>query len=1324
MAGNPREGTTPAAEGMAADRTLTRDIPVEPAGDPGEGSRPAEAGAADDRTLTRALTSRPYGAGSSSPPDLAASRAALPGSDLTLDASTGREPVDTRTPAPQFAGDHTLLRQIGVGGMGAVFEARTPDGTVVALKFIGDTSPERLYRFKREFRTLSAIVHPNLVELYELRQVGPDEAPSVFFTMERLHGEHFVAAVRRGHEPGAALDADGLRRLQHALVGLACGLACIHRNGLVHRDVKPSNVMITGAGRVVVLDLGLVREVRTASLDSAAIVGTPLYMAPEQVVDVDSVGPPADWYAVGEILWEALTGAQRLDGSVHAILERKLNAAALPPSSAGVAAPAELERLCHELERLCLDLLARDPAARPGAAEVLTRLGRADLVANEVVSDGLVGRAAETQALREVIGLARPGRPSVAALAGRSGFGKSTLMAHVVAQARRELGVVAFMGNCSERETIPFKALDTALDELAVHLCSHGVTMVGAVAVAALARLFPVLRSVPQIRAVDEALLAGIDPVEVRRHAADALADLLTEAAGERALVLVLDNLQWADLDSVQLLAAVLQRPTAPPLALLCAFHEGADATRPPLMQLLARLRAMAHVQLQALTIGPFSEAQGSALAAHHLGLGSADPLSRRIARESEGSPFFIGELARFARSHGGLTESVANLSLDEVIRLRLRGLPAAARRLVEVLALAGGRLRRDVAVKVVEASAGAIDRGALARLRAEHLIRADGADDDVLETFHDRIRATAAAEAHSNDPAGLQATHGSIAAALLAAGGADHATLAHHFKLAGDRVGAGRHMLLAAREAAAQLAFERAAELLAARLELGELARGEATRLRAELAAALANSGQLYASAQAYRAAAGAGDDGATEAERTEWLRLAAMQLLQTGQHDEGKATLAQLLPRVGLAMSHGVGWTIARLLVQRARLAFRRLELPRAGSRALAEADAQRLDVCWTATRGLQYVDGLSAALFHARHLDLALASGDAVRAARAIGFEVYLRVAMQGTAASAATQAGLAALAAAPAVQASPYARGMILQFMGSSHQLVGRYPETIAALDEAIEILRGQCVGELQEVAQMQAHKAMALMFLGRYAEMRALAEGLVRECASRPNLYVEGFARGTLITAGFAADAVAEAAEQLGAYERDGPMQFEGHYHNWSCQRAELERYRGDGERAWAVHVEDCPTIERLGAFRSPCLKQEYLRQRACNALALAVRRRDPRELLAIARAAADRCLRERTATAAAYGHVALAGVAAVERRTDVAVRELRVGIAEYERLSMAAYLAACRRTLAGLVGGDEGRALRGLADEWFAAEQVRRPDRLTDMIVPGFQPQD
>lgn len=1216
---------------------------------------------------------------------------------------------------PSRAGEHIIVRLLGAGGMGSVFEARAPDGTLVALKFIGDTSPERLYRFKREFRTLSAIVHPNLVELYELLQAeGDDGSVNVFFTMERLRGEHFVAGVRQAQAFGQPLDDEGLRRLQHGLVGLASGLSCVHRHGLVHRDVKPSNVMITDTGRVVLLDLGLVREVRTASFENASVVGTPLYMAPEQIISSNDVGPAADWYAMGEVLWESLTGAPRHSGSVYEVLERKLSMQPVAPSTLGFPAPPELDALC-------LDLLAREPAARPSARDVLVRLGRGDLVAIEVVTRGLIGRASEAEALRSIIAQARPGRPSVAVISGLSGFGKTTVLEHVVDLAHREDGVVCFTGHCSERESIPFKALDTAMDELAVHLCNQPVELGRIEDVAALARLFPVLRSVPEIRALAASSALDVDPVQTRRRAADALADLLTAVAADRPLVLVLDNLQWADLDSVQLLESVMLRPSAPPLALLCSFHAGAEAARAPLARLLTSIRAAESMHVQAVAIGPFSEAQSSVLAAHLLGLEPADPLATRIAREAQGSPFFIGELARHARSTGGLRDSTT-LSLDEVIRLRMRALPAAARRLIEVLAIAGGRLPRAVAIKVVEATTGALDRGTIARLRAEHLIRAESSDDSALETYHDRIRATVARDAQAADKPALQGIHRAIAEALLASESADKATLAHHLREAGDTARATHFTLAAAEEASTLLAFERAAELFAAVLALGGLTPAEATRVRVRLAQSLADSGQLYAAARTYREAAAA-PEGASDTERTEWLRLATVHLLATGHHDEGRATLEVLLPRVGLKMTGGMASTIARLLGARALLKLRKLELPR-GRQRISDAEIQRLDVCWTATRGLIYADGISSSLFHARHLDLALSSGDLLRTARAIAFEAYLGVLTDGDRKDAHARAVFTALLAEPALQADPYTFGMITQFWASCQYMLCRFTAGVNDSEKGAAILRTQCTGELHEVAQIEAHRALMLMYLGRVADVAAAASAILKECAARPNPYVEAFAHGLLgYVVSLGADRVDDAVQHMAAYRRDAPKRFEVHFFNWSCERTELERYRGEGEQAWAMHLEDSQVIKKMIFLRTPWVMNEYQRARGANALAAAVRRRDPSELIAVARAAARTCLKVPLISGEAHGRLLIAGAAALLGDRDTAVHELRRVVAVFERCEMAGYLAASRRRLAALVGGDEGRELNRLADVWIDAEGIVRPDRYTDMMAPGFYAQ-
>src|SRR5262245_39604184 len=227
-----------------------------------------------------------------------------------------------------------ILRKLGTGGMGVVFEAYDREhGTPCALKLLPSTSPDALVRFKNEFRILQGLHHPNLVTLGERLS---DEG-HWFFTMELVAGVDFMTHVRIrdtryeptvpsmdvtcsntdvGPEPQASrlapahpLPPFDEPRLTAALVQLAEGLRYLHDSGKVHRDVKPSNVLVTPEGRVVLLDFGLVADLAAASAASrspvVSVAGTPEYMAPEQRAGA-TVGPPADMYAFGIMLFRAL----------------------------------------------------------------------------------------------------------------------------------------------------------------------------------------------------------------------------------------------------------------------------------------------------------------------------------------------------------------------------------------------------------------------------------------------------------------------------------------------------------------------------------------------------------------------------------------------------------------------------------------------------------------------------------------------------------------------------------------------------------------------------------------------------------------------------------------------------------------------------------------------------------------------------------------------------------------------------------------------------------------------------------------------------------
>jgi serine/threonine protein kinase len=281
-----------------------------------------------------------------------------------------------------------IRRRLGAGGMGVVYEALDRSrGGVVALKTLADLDPQSLLRFKNEFRSLADIAHPNLVPLYELFA----EENIWYFTMEYVEGQTFLNAIAgRGSTDAAessdqdetrtVLEPDSLSgsffapalarsfdfdRLRDALRQVVEGLAALHENGKLHRDIKPSNILISPAGRVVILDFGLVSELREMG-KPGTIAGTYAYMSPEQVAK-RPLTPASDWYALGTMLFQALTGEMPFSGSTAEVLIAKTSREADSVTSRGAAVPEDLADLCDRL-------LRRDPEARPDLAEILRRL--------------------------------------------------------------------------------------------------------------------------------------------------------------------------------------------------------------------------------------------------------------------------------------------------------------------------------------------------------------------------------------------------------------------------------------------------------------------------------------------------------------------------------------------------------------------------------------------------------------------------------------------------------------------------------------------------------------------------------------------------------------------------------------------------------------------------------------------------------------------------------------------------------------------------------------------------------------------------------------
>ncbi|HEX6839460.1 MAG TPA: AAA family ATPase, partial [Polyangia bacterium] len=511
-----------------------------------------------------------------------------------------------------------LRRKIGEGGMGVVWEAVDKERlTNVALKTLRTLAPDALLRFKHEFRALQDVSHPNLVSLGEL----VEEGGQWFFTMELVRGVPLLKWVRPHDDFGAAevtttgpsppragspaptpLGTFDEVRMRAAFAQLAEAVAALHARGLVHRDVKPSNVLVTEAGRVVLLDFGVVAE--AAAHGDGVVVGTAAYMAPEQASGAP-VSAAADWYAFGAVLHQALTG-------------RIPNAPNASPRAFAPELPVDLDVLCRALT-------AADPAARPTDAEVLALLG---VSAPSAVphAAGFVGRAGELAALHEAFAAARA-QTTALVVYGESGVGKSALVRRFIDELRAGApDALVLAARCYERESVHYKAVDGAIDALARWLSSlwpDELERLLPSELALAAELFPVLLRVDAIADLERApalAAAPEDPHELRNRAFAALRALFAAVGATRPLVLALDDLQWADADSLALIAELVRAPDAPRLLLVLTMR-ATDEAAP--RELVRRLGG----EVRLVPVPPLAFAEARQLAAELLG--RADGYSR-----------------------------------------------------------------------------------------------------------------------------------------------------------------------------------------------------------------------------------------------------------------------------------------------------------------------------------------------------------------------------------------------------------------------------------------------------------------------------------------------------------------------------------------------------------------------------------------------------------------------------------------------------------------------------------------------------------------------
>lgn len=685
-------------------------------------------------------------------------------------------------------GNYLYMREIGSGGMARVLLAKAPDGQLMALKVLRRNRFETgLARFRREFRALTRVNHPNVIRVDSYGDLHGHP----YIAMEFVDGPDLHALIRsfRTWDPEARW-----RRCEEILVDLCRALAAIHRRGLVHRDLKPSNVLVTREGVCKLTDFGIVKDLDPSHDPhlSTTLVGTWAYASPEQITG-SPLDHRSDLYSLGVILFAMLTGRRPFvahDMAGYLALHRDRPA----------PAPRDVQRDVPEhLDEICRRLLQKSPRDRyQSAQEILYRLEAEERPpAPRVRGDWeppLVGRDLELEALGNAVAALTDGRGGVVVLEGDDGSGRTRLLDVAVDRARA-LGI-PWQRDEFRPDAPVFHTLLRVVRDLAREL--------GPAATRILADLEAVDASEPS-RGDDRAMLQ------------DAAREAFAAALAEGPRLLVLDDLHLAHPRELHLLGWLVRQFVARDrLALLVV-----TAVRPK-ANLLADAFASGDelgFEPQEITVGPLSREDLATIVFQLVGDSEgARRLAQRLHRETEGNASFVIEFVRALMAKKVLAprgpgwvltidpEEIATghleipLGVRQMMRARLEAVLPEDRRVLEVLAVGGREVDLEVLLEVLDTDEERV-LDSLDRLLAAGIVRERRTGGAVLHSvthtkFSDVVYrdldAERRAELHRRTASALELHYASAPAALEIVG--------EHYRRAGDAGRAYRYLVAAAR--------------------------------------------------------------------------------------------------------------------------------------------------------------------------------------------------------------------------------------------------------------------------------------------------------------------------------------------------------------------------------------------------------------------------------------------------------------------------------------------------------------------------------------------
>jgi tetratricopeptide (TPR) repeat protein/tRNA A-37 threonylcarbamoyl transferase component Bud32 len=658
---------------------------------------------------------------------------------------------------------YRIVEKIGQGGMGVVYKAEDQKlGRLVAIKALpaaATSDRAASMRLVREARSASALNHPNIVTIHSI-----DESEAfTFIVMEYIVGETLATLVKRENL--------ALPRLLEIALQICDAVGAAHAMGLMHRDLKPQNILITPEGRVKVLDFGLAKPFRPAaeggqtSLDTfsadltaaGVIAGTVAYMSPEQT-RAEALDPRSDVFSLGCVLYEAATGRQPFHAPSTLALMHEI-AVTTPPRPSGVRlnVPSAFDAI---VERAMKKEREQRYATAAHMAEALRGVLSTDSAGGpEGEADVFVGRQPELKRLSDHLRQAIEGAGRMVYLTGEPGIGKTALADEFVRRARRQHpALTVARGRCVEQygtgeAYLPFfDVLSELLDGPARN------------------RIIPLLRAHAPIWCLQLPSAFGSSGMleQLQRDTIGAtkermvreMSDALGAIAAASPVVLLLEDLHWADSSTVDLLRHLFQRIGSQRLLVLATLRpEDLELANHPLR--IYKLEMLAHKECDEVALRPLQlEHIAGFLDARFAPNDFPHELPELIARKTEGHPLFATALVQFLAERGDIVSAdgrwtlarpLSSMDLEapesvrSMIRKKIEALGAEERRILQYASVEGEEFLSTVLAALLEKDELELEEQLAELARAHRMIEPRGE-----EELPDRSLATRYRFAHA----------------------------------------------------------------------------------------------------------------------------------------------------------------------------------------------------------------------------------------------------------------------------------------------------------------------------------------------------------------------------------------------------------------------------------------------------------------------------------------------------------------------------------------------------------------------------------------------